>query len=422
MSMLPENVQATQEARPHLPYAGDVVVSPQPERQPSLIERARGMIAAGGLAAIALTACGGAGAETANDTTTAPTTEVVESDTTTTTESQLSEAQLSQLFTEQFADQLLERFQGFGPDELVAGEAVDFESNPVERGAEAFTTEELGVLESQEEIAAFYASNSERAIAARENLEEAMEGQSEDLERALNGEGYIPVQALVPVTVEGTTYYVDGEVVAVNSGRRAAAGDIYWIYADEDGNIVWDATLRADCANPELKLITPTPPTPPGEPEPPTIDKFDDGDLPEQTGDDADQDPGTPDRPGPGEPGQPTDDDGYTDHEPRPPVPPLATTTTTARPAPAPTTPATTGTVPPSTNPPQTASTSVSTSTPQTNPQPTEPRDADIRITGGRPGEEAETDGNVAVLFGAVPILPVGGLALARAKAKKTRK
>lgn len=268
---------------------------------------------------------------------------------------------------------LEERAPDFRPGEVNVGSQVEWGENPEERGTAAFTSE---TIESPADIVAFFGSGTPESEEVVSMIEETFEDDPENLERALSGEGYVPVQFNVPIAIEGTTYFVNGESEVATGERFAQAGDILWLYADEDGHIVWDASFRADCANPEITFIRPLrpgdviPPSiviPPGEvpPNPPVVTippKHDDGELP---GDDtpASQDPGTPDRPGQGPAGQTPDDSGYLPGE-EPPSPPSGGGSDNPPPPPPPPPPATTTPPPASTNPPVTATSVTPTSTP----------------------------------------------------------
>lgn len=164
-----------------------------------------------------------------------------------------------------FENDLATRFQGFNPGEIAAGSAVDFGKNPQERGSAAFSDH---TLETRKQIADFLGSDNERAKVLRDKVAEALADRPEELARALSGEGFVAVQTLVPVSIEGTTYYVDGQMVQMHSPRSAASGDVFWIFADKAGHIEWDASLRADCSNKDLTSVTPIRP---GQPVPPSV-------------------------------------------------------------------------------------------------------------------------------------------------------
>lgn len=265
-------------------------------------------------------------------------------------------------------------YQGFAEGELSIGcDDVDFAANPHEASATAsFTEEQLEVLESNEEIGAYYALGTERSNAAAfmalsALAEEGLTGDALLLEqeRLLSGRGYFPVQAHVPTTIDGTTYFVANDDIRFANGRGVEAGDIVWAYTTVEGQVIEGAFLRADCTNPHVTRITPTPP---GETPPPISEippKFDDGRLPGDPNVPADQDPGTPDVPGQGPAGQTPDGSGRVPGETLPTSPDVTATPTTEQQE---TTPST-GTQPETEEQPVTTVT-----TPPNNTMPTQPR------------------------------------------------
>ncbi len=171
-----------------------------------------------------------------------------------------------------FDEDLGKIFQGFNSDEIAAGTAVDFGKNPQERGTAAFSDH---TLETRDQIRDFLASDNPRAEVLRENLAAALADRPDELASALSGKGYVFVQTLVPISIEGTTYFSGGKMVKMDSPRSAAAGDVFLMFVDKDGHIVKDASLRSDCSNLELDRVTPVRP---GEPLPPSVEygpKFD---------------------------------------------------------------------------------------------------------------------------------------------------
>lgn len=164
-------------------------------------------------------------------------------------------------------------YPGFGEDEIVTGcEKVDFAANPREASADASFAPEAGaVIESQTEISQWLASDDERAVKARGNVIGAFVEKGlpqSEIDRALSGECYIPVQANVPTVIEGTTYFVAGEIRSADA-RMTGAKDIMWLCFATDGQLIKGASLRADCFNPDFDVIRPLKP---GE-EVPNIDK-----------------------------------------------------------------------------------------------------------------------------------------------------
>jgi hypothetical protein len=78
---------------------------------------------------------------------------------------------------------------------------------------------------------------------------------TDEVQRALTGEGYIPIQIKDASQVLGTTYFKDGKVLSAGKWRQAAGGDVYWLYIAKDGKLIQGALVRADCGNPDAKQI-----------------------------------------------------------------------------------------------------------------------------------------------------------------------
>lgn len=287
-----------------------------------------------------------------------------------------------------FYEDVSKVFTGFQAGQLVAGNDVNFQNNPEERGASAFSTKTLA---SGADISNFFNSDDVRAQTMVAKMKEDLKDNPEAFARAMRGEGYVPVQALVPVNIVGTSYFKDGKSVDSDHNRMAGAGDIFWIaYDPATGHVIWDAFVRADCGNAHVKSVTPVQPGvpttpiengPQDNPKIPTpvttvpynpTPKYDNGKLPGNPNVPADQDHGTPDVAGEGSAGQTPDAEGYLPEEPKPSVAPAATEkprspSTTDRPT------ATTSPQPKTTNPPAPATTSAETTIPQNQPIPTNP-------------------------------------------------
>lgn len=151
---------------------------------------------------------------------------------------------------------------------------VNWDQNPQEAGTASFSQK---VLRTQADIAEFLNGTSGESQAAREHVTRAIkaEGYGDDeVARALNGSGYIPVQIKDTSQILGTTYYKDGKVLALGKWRQAAGGDVYWLFFTKDHKLIRGALLRADCNNPDAQAIMvvrpgmpPAPPVdqPPGE-------------------------------------------------------------------------------------------------------------------------------------------------------------
>lgn len=88
-----------------------------------------------------------------------------------------------------------------------------------------------------------------------------------DVKRALNGSGYFPIQVNVAAQVLGTTYFQNGKVLEAGEWREVGPKDVFWLFMTVDNQIVFGATIRADCGNPNIVRVIPirpnTPPAPP---------------------------------------------------------------------------------------------------------------------------------------------------------------
>lgn len=147
-------------------------------------------------------------------------------------------------------------FEEFGCDKLIIGSNnVDFDANPAERGNAAFSKK---TLKTQADVAAFLNGTSDKSKAVKERVARAItrEGYGQhEVDRALDGSGFFPVQVTEAADFLGTTYFKDGKVLVADEWRRVKAGDILWLFMTEDGKIIIEATVRADCANPGLDKV-----------------------------------------------------------------------------------------------------------------------------------------------------------------------
>lgn len=87
-----------------------------------------------------------------------------------------------------------------------------------------------------------------------------------EVQRALgSADHWFWVAPTVASQISGTTYPIDGKVIQENGFRSVAPNDAMWYYVTSDGKIVKGASVRADCGNGSVKVITPIPPgyTPP---------------------------------------------------------------------------------------------------------------------------------------------------------------
>ncbi len=173
---------------------------------------------------------------------------------------------------QQLADQLAKVFKGGyvlgGPaPTLRVGSQVTTTGHTPVRGVNSFSKK---TLTTPKEVGEFLQSDDAKAKQARDrvvsSLKAAGYGQAE-IDRALSGDGYFAVQMTVPSQIMGTSYVVNGRTYVAADWRTVPAEDILWLFATTDGKIVYGASVRADCANPNLtqvRLITPsTPQAPP---------------------------------------------------------------------------------------------------------------------------------------------------------------
>jgi len=209
-------------------------------------------------------------------------------------------------------DQVNDKFQGFEPGQVKVGEKnVSFQGAPEERGIAAFSKR---TLKTPEAVGAFLREDTDESRKAKERVIGAINAHGweklaallqahpkaskkekeqfaaqiqkdteEEVARALSGEGYFPVQVTVAARVLGTTYYKDGKVLESGEWRSVGPEDVFWLFLGRDGKILFDAAIRADCGNPNLRLVTPIPP---GERPPTPIEKPcpHQGDVPDENG------------------------------------------------------------------------------------------------------------------------------------------
>lgn len=154
------------------------------------------------------------------------------------------------------------------PGAINVGTTVNWGSHHPTHGVNDFTTGNQ-VLKSQSDVARFLNGSSARSKAAKAQVVAAIKkagfGQSE-INRALNGTGYFSVQPTQASQMLGTTYFSNGKVLTVNGWRAIAPGDVFWVFMTQDGTIVKDAIIRADCGNQKLIKVVPTTPSSPPVP------------------------------------------------------------------------------------------------------------------------------------------------------------
>ncbi len=135
---------------------------------------------------------------------------------------------------------------GFDPDEVTVG-TIDWSRNPHDHTDGAYG----GRVETRNELSKLFEDDSEK------NESEAWRQVKRDIPknehtRGQAGKGYVPIQIWVDSCYEGNLVIVGGK--SVTGGKVCAkAGDVFWVYIDQEGKVRWGATVRADCANPKLK-------------------------------------------------------------------------------------------------------------------------------------------------------------------------
>lgn len=166
--------------------------------------------------------------------------------------------------TEMFAAQVLGLFPNATKEDIEGigstGEnAVDPTKHTVDTGGAPFYDgNNITYLDSTETIAKWFASGTPAANTAKDRVISAIKAAGKDdkeVQRALSGAGYIDIQLKGESQIMGGSYFVDGKFHQENTWRQSKAGDIYWLYVTEDGMLIPDATLRADCGNVGAKQI-----------------------------------------------------------------------------------------------------------------------------------------------------------------------
>ncbi len=174
------------------------------------------------------------------------------------------------------ANQINGVFQHYRPGEIVTGSNnVQFKGRTESRGIAAFSRR---TLKTQQQVGEFLNENTAVSRAAKlrvvDTIRKAGYGDDE-VKRALNGTGYFPLQLKVASQILGTTYFMNGKVLEESGQwRQVGPNDIFWMFLTRNGRIIFGATVRADCGNPNVNLVVPvrsnTPPAlpievPPGQ-------------------------------------------------------------------------------------------------------------------------------------------------------------
>lgn len=137
-------------------------------------------------------------------------------------------------------DDLLER--GFDIGEFSIDDTV-WSQDPRDNVGGAFH----GRVESRGELSRFLRGDAPESVGARDKL--LGEIPSGERAHALSGKGYTDVQFHVPVNYAGNTMWDGERVITPDGDKRAKAGDVVWVYVTQDCDVVWSASVRADCGN-----------------------------------------------------------------------------------------------------------------------------------------------------------------------------
>lgn len=137
--------------------------------------------------------------------------------------------------------------------------AVNLAAHKVDTGGAPFYNgNNVTYLDSTDAIAKWLSSGTPEANTAKDRVVSAIKAagkNDKEVNRALTGAGYIPLQLKGESQIMGGSYFVDGKFHLEDKWRQSQAGDIYWLYMTADGILVPDATLRADCGNVGAKQI-----------------------------------------------------------------------------------------------------------------------------------------------------------------------
>jgi hypothetical protein len=175
------------------------------------------------------------------------------------------------------ADQVKAAFPGVTQEEVnIGSHNVDFAANQNPAGgSNSFTDTGDEQFESTKEIADYFASGTPEAKAGFASVAQAIKGAGygdDEVARAEDGSGYIPIQFKDATQVLGTSYFKDGKVFILGKWRQAKPGDIYWLFLTKDGKLILGATLRGKCYNPgitQVVVVRPGMPSAPPVEQPP---------------------------------------------------------------------------------------------------------------------------------------------------------
>ena len=104
-----------------------------------------------------------------------------------------------------------------------------------------------GRVETRAELSRFLRGDAPESRAARHKLLGVIP--SGERARALSGRGYTPVQFHVPVDYTGNSVWSDERVITPDGVSRTKSGDVVWVYTTQECDVIWSASVRADCGN-----------------------------------------------------------------------------------------------------------------------------------------------------------------------------
>jgi hypothetical protein len=175
--------------------------------------------------------------------------------------------------SKQIASDLSKIYRNYKPGQVQTGVG----SIP-DKTREAATLSFTGkTIKNREMLSEFFKSDTKLARQARARVRHALlsKGYTEaEVQRAFtNADHWFWVAPTVASQISGTTYPVKGDIVKERGARAVAPNDAIWFYVTSDAHVLKNASLRADCMNPEVTTVTPIPPgtTPPPISQPPCI-------------------------------------------------------------------------------------------------------------------------------------------------------
>ena len=134
------------------------------------------------------------------------------------------------------------RERDFETEEYSIGD-VSWGQNPRDNIGGAFH----GRVETRTELSRFLRGDAPESRAARHKLLGAIP--SGERARALSGKGYTPVQVHIPVDYTGNSVWSDESVITPDGVSRTKSGDVVWVYVTQECDVIWSASVRADCGN-----------------------------------------------------------------------------------------------------------------------------------------------------------------------------